>query len=350
MLSSYHAFRFSRPHLKWVTQEESGCYDLIARAEDQCLFAAQSNIAKYFPDQGIPPLLHEDHVGGQRLDIDLESKRLFMPSFMRYSPQEEQFKDVYIFNFDLNLVETLKFPRCVGPLYVQYSKKRERVYYSCEASGQIMEYDIKRNLFHVIARYISPNHIQLDEQETRLFVNPIWGKSLDVYDLDSTTLIRSSPVVPPVYVSITDLQRDFLYVARFVLGDLEIRDLDTLRVLSRIRIDQGPRDMAIDRERGRLFTCNYFTGTLTVVDIEKKTVGRLFAGPRARGVFFDASKNRLYFCSHLGIGYYTNEGLSAPDFAGGNLSTLWHLVKDVFDSKEPLHLKEFFRFFLTLVT
>jgi hypothetical protein len=348
MLSSFCAFRHSSPKVHWVTQAESMAYDAISYEAGRVLFVAQNAIAKYFPDQDRPALVGREFVGGQRLAIDVERKRLFMPAFMRYSPQEESYDDVYIYDFDVNLVETLRLQECVGPLYVQFSKKRQHLYYSCEASGHLVDYDLREGSYTKFGDYLSPNHIQLDESEDLLYVSPIMEKTIDVYQLDPPRLVRSAPVVPPVYVSLPDSSRGVLYVARFVLGDLEIRDIHSLKVLSRIRLDFGPRDMDLDRTGRRLFTCNYFTGTLSIVDLEQKTVGRLFAGPRVRGLYYDPEVSRLYFCSTLGIGYYDADALANPYPFHGVTEELGQTIKELATRGGAARFLEFLLFFKTL--
>ncbi len=348
ILAGYRAFLLAGPKIHWVTRQESGCYDIVPWHREGLLFAAQNRIARYTPGEDRNPVLGEAFVGGQRLDMDPERRRVFMPSFMRYHPEEERFEDVYIYSFDLELVETLRLPECVGPLYVQYSRRRDELYYSCEASGHLVRYDFQQGEYRRFGSYLSPNHILLDEEEDRLFVSPILEASLDVYDLDTLERTVASPVVPPVYVCVTDAQRGRLYVARFVLGDVEIRDLHTLRVLSHIRLDMGPRDMDRDREGRRLFTCSYFTGTLCVVDLESGSVGRLYAGPRARGLFYDPEADRLYFCSTLGIGYYDGEALAEPVPARGVARGLGDLVRDLFQAGGVSRLLQFLSLFRTL--
>jgi hypothetical protein len=347
-LWSYHAYVKAAPKIRWVTRQEFHCYDVLPWHRDGWLFAAQNDIARYSPDDNRPPISSKEFVGGQRLDMDPETRRIFMPSFMRYHPQEERFEDVYIYDFDLNLVDTLRLPECVGPLYVQYSGKRDHLYYSCEASGHLTAYDFGLGNYRTFGDYLSPNHILLDEEEDRLIVSPILEPRLDVYDLNTLERIETSPVVPPVYVCVTDARRNALYVARFVLGDMEIRDLNTLRVLSYIRLDMGPRDMDRDWEGKRVFACSYFTGTLCVVDLERKAVGRLFAGPRARGLFYDPEADRLYFCSTLGIGYYDGEALAEPVAVRGIATELADLVRGLFQAGGVSRLIEFLSLFRTL--
>lgn len=327
VVSSFHAYRYSRTKVHWVTRSQTKAYDAVSWQQGGALFVAQNNLAKYFPGEAKSPAMAPQYVGGQRLAVDRTQGRLYMPAFMRYSPEEDRYDDVYVYDLDLNLVGRLKLDECVGPLYVQYSSKRRHVYYSCEASGHLVDYDAAEGAYRRFGDYLSPNHIQLDEQEDLLYVSPIMERTIDVYDVGDLRLVRSAPVVPPVYVSLPDTSKGVLYVARFVLGDLETRDILTLKVLSRTRLDFGPRDMDLDRQRGRLLSCNYFTGTLSIVDLANNSAGRLFAGPRVRGLHFDPESGRLYFCSALGVGYYDEESLSAPYASRGCAEEVRDLLK-----------------------
>jgi len=116
-----------------------------------------------------------------------------------------------------------------------------------------------------------------------------------------------------------------IFTTRFILGDVIVRDPKTLQALQTIRIDPGPRDVAVDWSRGLLLTPNYFIGTVGVIDMNSRRVGRMFAGLRARGVFYDEKKDRLYFASLAGIGYYRGTDLSKAYYSTGFWSDLTEL-------------------------
>jgi hypothetical protein len=356
LLLAYLAFHAGLPRAQWIDSRSSGAYDAATSPDGTTVFSAQGAVIRY--DLREPPVrktAETDVIGAQRLALDNDRGILYAPAFDPSAPIGPDDADVYGYDLNLRPSVRVKYPNCRRALYVQYSPRWRRMYYTCEDSGYLVEFAPADGRSRALGRYYSPrnlcpNHLQIGEREDTLLVFPVLGTGVPVFALPEGRLVRRIPVVPPVYGSAEDTRRKVLVLARFMLGDLELRDNTTFRVVGHIRADLGPRDLDIDRAGGRVFTCSYFFGTLCIADVDRRTVTRLYAGVRARGVHYDAATGRLYFSSPLGLGYYDEDALRNAYRSGGVLADLRELLRIARDREDPMRLREFASFFTLLAS
>ena len=347
LLVTYLAFHSGLPRAQWADRSEGSCYDAIASRDGSNVFSTGGPVRRYriqgriaFKDA------QSKYISAQRLALDAEGGMLYVPA---YDSSSAKTTDVIGFDLNLKPIDGIKWPACKMPLYIQFSPRWKKLYYACEESGQIIEYEPSNRGLRLLETVSTPNHLQLGELENNLLVFPVLRGRVPVVALPEGKPVRQISAVPPIYGSAEDRSRNLWALARFMLGDLELRDGRTFRPVGNIRLDLGPRDLEIDRAGGRLFTCSYFVGTLCIIDLDRQTVGRLYAGVRARGLYYDAGLKRLYFCSPLGLGYYEEEALNSAYQSRGFLSNAREVIHIFLNPNESLRIPEVLSLFMLLL-
>jgi len=303
--------------IQWVDRTEHGGYDMESFADGQDLYVAAGHLLRYCNAKSPPCAKHPRHIGAQRMAIDQASGRIFVPAFVRYEPDQDRWDDVYIYDWETNLVGSLDYRGCSGALYVYYNQPFRRVFYACEASNNIVIHDETTGSYQSLDGYLATNVMAFNETGDQTYVLPVLDRFIAVLDTKTGSLLKKKRVVFPVYGLVDDPRHNVIFTTRFILGDVIVRNPKTLQPMQTIRIDPGPRDVTVDKSRELLLTPNYFIGTLGVIDMNSRRVGRMFAGVRARGVFFDAKTDRLYFASSAGIGFYRGADLSQAYYSRG---------------------------------
>jgi DNA-binding beta-propeller fold protein YncE len=116
-------------------------------------------------------------------------------------------------------------------------------------------YALDLDTLEVVARYDvgggGATAISVDPERDHLFVSSIWG--LEIFDLATDTLITRIRTGPGNRPLIVDPIRNRLYVSAMVEGKIRVLDRDTLRVLGQIPIGFGSRYLHLSNDGRRLF-------------------------------------------------------------------------------------------------
>ncbi len=124
---------------------------------------------------------------------------------------------------------------------------------------------------------------------------------LYVLDLASLEVKRT---VPGLYLhrTVLDHERDVLWGARPMTGEVVGVDLQSFEVRYRVRLGWGIRDLELDPESGDIYTCSFLNGEVFRIDPATRTssvIGR--CGSYCRYLFLDSPNRTLWVASQAGI-------------------------------------------------
>ncbi len=158
----------------------------------------------------------------------------------------------------------------------------------------------------------NPDAVQMSDWAT---VDPVSGSywvaalqgplSFMITEIDGDSMQptrRLDTYFPTVGMEIDRKQRRIL-ATNVVGGDLAAIDLDTLAIRQTIPAGAFPLDVAIDRERGRLYVAGYGDGFVHRFSLgpEITALGKVEVGPLLRGVGIDPVSGRVAAASGCGI-------------------------------------------------
>ena len=278
----------------------------------------------------------------QGFDIDKEKKLIYASI---YKTLDRTSPVIVICNENLEVVEYVYGQRCIQPIGLALNKKNNAIFYSCELSSALMKYDLGSSQSVIFQEVHVPYDAHLSEDEKYVYVDSsIYPTFLRLEA--NTGKLAGKAIIGCASAGIeTDLSRNRIYVSSFIFGQVFEIDDQTIKVVSRIDTDFGARDITLDTKRGLLYVGNYFFGTLSVINLQTHEEKKLFAGPRLRAVYYDLEKDRIYFCSRLGIGYFTGNDFSSSVPREPFLKAFVHFFCSLFDAMTRQQFMQFIQIF-----
>jgi len=315
IITCYNVFLHTYDDITWLLPRyDNNNYDVVADEDDNYIFVAgSSHINRYAKTGGnyISDVTVESLVPNQRferMDINNLDGRLF---FAHYGPFSGE-PSVTIYDFNLTPIEILSFPDCNAPLHVLYSPPNRKLFYNCEISGHVIMYDFISKSHSILARFPFPIAMTLDTSKERLYVFTILGGKNIKYNIKDNVLTSYNIVSSTAQGSIHVKSSGKIIVSKMLLGEIDVRDDESLEVTDRIPMGLGVRDLDVDQRNGNIIAANYVTGTIDILhrdSLGKASVTKMFGGPILRGVFFNKKTQRLYFANCLGVGIYKKGAL-----------------------------------------
>jgi hypothetical protein len=139
-----------------------------------------------------------------------------------------------------------------------------------------------------------------DPVKRRIISTDYWSPNLVVIDADRFSIDRTLRIGWSSFGIV--LHERKLFVARPLAREVVEIDADTLKIVRRIEVGYGVRDLEIDKRRGLLFAGNYYDGTVDAVDVQNgERVARLFVGSLLRGISLCVDGRFLYCATGCGV-------------------------------------------------
>lgn len=167
--------------------------------------------------------------------------------------------------------------------------------------GRMIQIDEKQNKLLIIKRFFS---FIIDGCYNRInkegFINTLFY--ISKIDLNNLNEINYRPFFI-ISRSKLNIQRNLLFAVNSlpILGKIIVMNAENFKTLKVFNTSYC-RDFAFDDQLKYLFTSNYFSGMVDVIDYNtKKILYSFYAGPLIRAMYFSNKKNRLYIGSSMGI-------------------------------------------------
>ena len=194
-------------------------------------------------------------------------------------------------------------PGCRNAFEVVMDEPRNRFYLVCEVSHNVLAYEIGKPepIADLTLFGLDSYDMILSHDGSRLYVTDWATPWLYVIDPETLTLI-DTVYTGMIGFGVVEGPDGLIYVARPMAREVAVVDPKALKVIDRIDVGYGPRDLEVDPKRNLLFVGNYYDGTLDVIDLgTRKRISRTYAGRLLRGLYFDAETDRLYLATGCGV-------------------------------------------------
>ncbi|MDP8257461.1 MAG: hypothetical protein P9M14_17080 [Candidatus Alcyoniella australis] len=245
-------------------EELDGRYYITSHEEKQLVIVSQGDV--HLVDSTIRP---------QRLDIHQASGTVYAANFCAMPHRSLSAINGYE-------DKTIQISNCRFAVYAAVDDPREQVLVVCEHSCSAHLYSIERSA--VIQEWelpCLPDATAVDRQRARGYVtSEIISPTLSVLELTGEYKQSERFIGLISWDVIVDEQTGNVFISRAFQGEVVVFD-ENLNLLKRIRVGGGPRDMAIDEARRLLLVGNYFSGTLSLIDLDRlRAIGNLSVGDR----------------------------------------------------------------------
>ncbi|MCB1154680.1 hypothetical protein KDL45_13580, partial [bacterium] len=326
-LSSFAAYASVKPNIRWIYRDDNNTYKGydVFPVGDELIVTGSGSKAGVIAYSAVPGMPTSINPGGspasaspQRGDVGEDGREIYLANY-------DSGPDVEVIDRDLNIVRAIDTPDCDDAIYVQHSPHTGHIYYTCEGNGAVIDADPLTGETRVIDRLFAPNVIKASTDRRQMYVAPLGGREVVRYDVVSGERVEK-PCAPGVLGISHDAARGRIYLSEFARGRIEVRDDTTLDLLDTWQTQLGTRDSVFDPAHDRLYAGNYFTGTISVIDPDHGPVGYLYAGPRVRGLEYDAATDRLYFVSTLDVGFYPKVSRNFGYIDRGDIDNLGEVV------------------------
>lgn len=186
--------------------------------------------------------------------------------------------------------------------------------------------DVGIKLPYTISNTIESNSIYsygiaINPNTNRAYVCKYYDSSLQVIDLNTSTIIATINVGSQPWDVICDPTNNRIYVS--VSGAARIRVIDGANntIIGNITTHSSPRYMALDSANNKLYVSNFGANSFSVIDVTTITTNMLvqansfIVGPPL-GMVVDSANNRLY------VGYYDSIGAYIRVVNASNINTV----------------------------
>ncbi|MDP8257462.1 MAG: hypothetical protein P9M14_17085 [Candidatus Alcyoniella australis] len=159
---------------------------------------------------------------------------------------------------------------CDMPVSAQFDRKTRELVVVCEHSCSVHLLDpqqgVQRHHWNVGCL---PDSVAVDSVRRRAYVSAeVMTVFLTMLQLDGQRDAQRRYAGLVNWDVKVDETTGRIFVARGIQGEVAVFDSE-LRLLKLIRVGSGPRDMEIDQQRRLLLVGNYFSGTLSLIDIDR---------------------------------------------------------------------------------
>ncbi len=145
----------------------------------------------------------------------------------------------------------------------------------------------------------------LDPGRNKYFMGATALDGWHIFQGDEYTLeIERRGFVPKAYAGVIEIDPEtgLIYLTSGVTGELIIYDMEALKVVKRIPIGIGARNLTFDHKRRLLFASEFYNGYLRVFNVdESKTIGKIEVGPLVRHPQMGPHGDRLYVHTTSGV-------------------------------------------------
>jgi YVTN family beta-propeller protein len=171
--------------------------------------------------------------------------------------------------------------------------------------------DPEANLIHVfnkkthriiatIATGRAPKGIVLDQRRRRAYVALSGADVVEIIDLFANVIVGRISLNPgdePLKLALTPDGRTLLS-ANYGSGTVSIIDPASQFEIGRVKVDQGPTDVAIDPLGLRAYVVNSLSDSLSIIDLsQRRLITTLSVGPSPLKASFNRAGDRLYVTS-----------------------------------------------------